>query len=441
MTMRPAAAPRSLLGRSVALSLLFAAFALSAVSAETPDARASDLLGVRASGANYRVLEKVAGDGRNRIWTVESTFGTFKVTGDALLEVRLRELDVLSKLEETSFGEKVVTSVSQSMLAPLIFGGELLTSPVETLKGTLSGIEQMFDRFSTSSETGSSPESFAGGLLGVDAARRKIAAEIDVDPHTDFAPLADRLSVLARGSAVGSMTVGAAMKIAVPGTLALSYSGVTASKSVKDALREKTAGQLLRDAREVLGSLGVPVELAERLTANGNYTPTDLYVVAAALQRLAAARTDMFVRAASGATTRSGAYLYRMQADMMAARAEKTPQPRAFMTAPGITLLRTGDDQVFAFVPADEFLWNKQNAKAADDVGKFVASHAPQAKRVVVLAGTPGERARQELTTRGWVIEQIGLHDLVVNTTQAAVKPATEPARSPEIPLPPKPRR
>jgi len=398
--------------------------------------KAQDILGERATGTNYRVLPEVGSNGRNRIWRLKTEYGDFTVTSDALLEVRLRELEVLAKLEETSFGEKAISSLGQSIAAPLVFGGELLTSPVETLKGTFGGIGQMFDRFSTSGEKGASNESFAGGMLGVDSARRRIAAELDVDPHTDFPPLAERLTHLANGSALGSMTVGAAMKLAVPGTMALSFSGITASKSVKDALREKTAGQLLRDAREKMKAQGVAPELAESLTSNRNFTPTDLYVIATALERLDAGNTDLFVYKAARAETRASAYLLRLQADMMASRSGRAARPIEFLAAPGITLIRTARKEVLAFVPADEFLWTKDNAKAAEDVHRYVAQNVPDAVKVVILAGAPGEQARFQLEQRGWAIEEIGLKG--TGTDAAADPPVDLPAAPP---LPPVPQR
>lgn len=409
----------------VAASTLWA----PSVRAEAPR-NAAEMLGARVEGSNYRVLPKVGGDGRNRIWTVETRYGTFSVTGDALLATRLGELDVLARLEETSFGESMAGSFGRSVAAPLILGGELLTSPVETLKGTFGGIGQMFDRMSAS-EKGSSKESFAGGIFGVDAARRRIASELDVDPHTDFKPLADRLTHLARGSALGSFSVSAAMKIAAPGTLAVSFSGITASRTVKDALREKTSGQLMRDARATLQSLGVSEDAVERLMKNPHYTPTDLFVTTAALQRLAARGTEVFVTAAAGAQTRSSAFLYRLQADMMAARAQSLAGPLDFLPAPGITLVKTGDGRIVAFVPADDFLWTDVNAKITDEVGRWLAKHEPNARRIAVFAGRPGEQARRELAARRWAVERIVLGGIVKDA------PAPRAAGTSGVPLPP----
>jgi hypothetical protein len=408
-----------------------ASFLLVSFAHAEKEPSARDLLGARVEGSNYRVLPKVSGDGRNRVWTVESRYGVFTVTGDALLVTRLGELDVLARLEETSFGASMFESLGRSVTAPLVFGGELVTKPVDTVKGTIGGIGQMFDRM-TASEKGSSKESLAGGLFGIDSARRRIAAELDVDPHTDFKPLADRLTHLAQGSALGSFSVGAAMKIAVPGTLAVSFSGITASKGVKDALREKTSGQLIRDARATLEALGVSEEAADRFIKNPHYTPTDLFVTTAALQRLSARGTDVFVEAASGARSRSSAFLYRLQADMMAARAKALKGPLDFLPAPGITLVKSGDGRIIAFVPADEFLWNEENAKAADEVGRWLAKHEPSATRIAVFAGPPGERARRELAARRWTIERIALGGVVQDRAATVSAPASS-----AVPLPP----
>ena len=72
------------------------------------------------------------------------------------------------------------------------------------------------------------------------------------------------------------------------GGAGIAISATSNIAQAKMTLRDKTAAQIIVEARTILTSLGVPEETANRLLENRNYTPADLLIMAQALARLGA---------------------------------------------------------------------------------------------------------------------------------------------------------
>ena len=83
-------------------------------------------------------------------------------------------------------------------------------------------------------------------LLGVSDTQRQLAVELDVDPYTDFPPLAQRLKEMAGAMAAGGLPVKAGLAL-VPGGVGIAVSSVATVNSAKDALRDKTAAQVIAE--------------------------------------------------------------------------------------------------------------------------------------------------------------------------------------------------
>ena len=414
-------------------------------------ASAKAIWGERAQGKTYRIAEDVEMDGVHRKYVLETSDGSFTIVSDALMAVRLHEYAVLEQLNEDSGLGHFVRSFGSSALAPLRFGGQLVTSPIETAKQSAEGIGNFFDSLSTSGENKDSERgSFLGGVLGTDAARRDLAAQALIDPYTDFPPLARRLQELAAARGVGGLSVRGAM-MAVPGGAALpsltatttrtvifSASSVGAAQGLQEALRTKTAGQIMRDCREKLTALAPDAEVVEALLNNKNYTPADLLVIAVALEQIGAKDAALFLRQSSGASDRTSAYLNRQQAEMYAGL-KRSFAFDGFVAKDGFVLMALKDRRHLLATPADQFFWttkNRQDMRALDAtlaVEKSAAKEPPTVKpMVLVITGDYSKMARGELAKLNWEPARMTLTAGLVSNPKPAAKPAkkeTPPAR------------
>jgi hypothetical protein len=208
--------------------------------------------------------------------------------------LRLHELNAVAALEKMSQSEAFGNAFGRAALGPIKFGADLITNPAGTVERSLNGIGNMFDRVGAGlANTRADRDSMMDSLLGVSDTQRELAVELDVDPYTDFPPLAQRLKEMAGAMASGGLPIRAGLSL-VPGGIGIAVSSVATVSDAKDTLRSKTAAQVIAETRAILLSLGVSEEATNRLVENRNYTPADLLIMALALKRLNAQNTAAF---------------------------------------------------------------------------------------------------------------------------------------------------
>ncbi len=397
--------------------------AKSAVTAyETPkNLTARDILGARAQGANYKIRQLVERNNYSRIYHVETSFGNFDVVGDGLLKVRLAELDVLNILNERTQAGSFIEAFGTAAISPFKFGGQLLISPLDTVKNSFQGVGNFFDSLEASGENDDPNRgSFVGGLVGVDTAKRELASDLDVDPYTDFKPLADRLKQLASAAGFGGLSVKGAMT-AIPGSTIMqsttmattrmavvTASSISTTAALKNALRNKTAGQILRDARTKLKTVGIEDEQIKLLFNNSAYTPSDIYVIAVALETIKARDSDLFIEHAIKAENRNEAYFERLRAEILASW--KPPSPiHSFVMVENAVLTLLKNDRLIAAYPIDEFYWTERNAQLAQAISANVKQIGAKGRPLFVVTGDISPKARTEIGKLGWDVARVAL--------------------------------
>ena len=447
-----------LLPASVAVlyGLLVASACAAGVVEAPATSSAKAIWGPRAQGKTWRIAEAVQNDGLYRKYVLETSAGKFAIVGDALMAMRLHEYAVYEQLSDDTGFEHFMGSFGSSAIAPLKFGGQLITSPVETVKQSANGISNFFDSLSSSSENKDSERgSFMGSVLGSDRARRDLAARAQVDPYTDFPPLAKRLQELAAARGVGSLSMSGAM-MALPGgaaipsltasttrTVVFSASSVGTAQAMQDALRTKTAGQIMRDCRVKLALLAPDSEHVDALLDNKNYTPLDLLIIATALEGVGAQDSDLFIAQSAQAQDRAAAYLYRQKAEMYAGLRRSFAFDR-FIVKDGFLLISLKDKRHLLATPADHFFWTQKNRDEFLALGSGLSSATPTPKgsapmkdKVLVITGDYSPMARTELAAGNWEPARMTL----IGGITASAKPASsaKPAAAPKAAAAPKP--
>jgi hypothetical protein len=422
---------------------LCAGTTLACATEQAAPVSAKAIWGDRVQGKGYKIQDKVETEGVYRLYVLETRVGSFSITSDALLALRLDEYAAFERLMDDSGFAQFVGSFGTSAIAPLKFGGQLLTSPIETAKKSASGIGNFFDQLSSSGEN-KDPErgSFMGGVLGTDSGRREVAAQVGVDPYTDFPPLMQRLQELAAARGIGGLSVSGAM-MAIPGGTALpsmtatgtrtvvyTASSVGRAQALQDDLRSKTAGQIMRDSRVKLSALAGP-KAVDAIMNNKIFTPSDILVIAMALEQIKARNTDAFLLRCAAVSDRTGAYLRRRQAEMYAGLHATLPIER-FVDASGYMAAQLKDKRALVAMPADHIYWTERNR---DDVARLRAALAklmpdiPQGKpgtpnKMMVISGDYSPMAKTELTKQMWETARITL-------TSDAPPPPSEPQQQP----------
>ncbi len=367
---------------------------------------AQKYLGAKVRGSNYTVKPTVRSDGVMRIFEVDTSYGKFTFDGVEFAKLRLHELEAAAAIEKMSQSEAFGQAFGRAALGPLKFGADLLTKPADTVERSVSGIGNMLDRVGAGlSNTRADRDNVVESLLGVSDTQRQLAVELDVDPYTDFPPLAERLKQMAGAMAGGGLPVRAGLAL-VPGGAGIAVSSVTSMDTAKDSLRSKSAAQVIAEAKSTLASLGIPSESIDRLVENRNYTPADLLIMARALKRLNAANTVIFVDKAAGAGSRNVAFYHRRRAQILAERSGELGGLVSFVSVGGQPVNTTRNGTIVAAFTFDDIVWTNIQQKTFAAATAQIRQIRPGSTPVLAATGTITPPAEAEIKKLGWKIDQ-----------------------------------
>jgi hypothetical protein len=393
---------------AVALSCLGAGSAFAPLAAfETPQERsAATYLGALTEGKNYHVAARVRSDGNMLIFIVDTKYGKFQVDGIELTKVFIQELRALDALENISQSDTFAKSLGQSATAPIRYGANLIVNPAGTVRDSLSGVANMFDRTTASlSDPNADRATTADSLLGVDDARRELAVGLGVDPYTNFPPLAQKLTDVASATAAGGLSIKAALAIIPGGAAVIAVSSVSTIQSVSDTLRDKTSAQIAQEVKATLLRLDVPPDTVARFVANRAYTPADLLLTSTALARLNADNTQAFIDRAAEANSRSVAFFERRRAELLSERDQELGGITDFINVGGFALNRTRAGNVVALFPCDDIAWTAITERAVTAITHDLPHDgAVVRKPILATNGAVSPMASREFQNRGWQV-------------------------------------
>lgn len=373
---------------------------------QPPDTPVSQVLGAQASGSNYSVADPVYSDGLMHNFTLQTNYGSFQVSGDAMMRDRLREMNALASLEAMSKSDVFLKSLGQSAKAPITFGKNLVNDPDATMKRAASGVSRMFDRVGTGIKNrNASRDTTMGSILGVAAAQRQIAVQLGVDPYTDFPPLAQALNDIATASAMGGLSI-KALTMAIPGGIGVAVGSSSAVENITTALAEKTSAEIVETVKARLAALRVPPDVADRLVQNRVYSPADLLVMAEMLAALNAEGTVIFVSRAADAATRDEAVFQRVRARLLAEQGAALGI-RAFVDVGGFPLNRLADGRILALFPFDEVAWTGSVGTTFEQAAR--AMPPDSGMPLLVVTGHLTDLARINIGKAGWTVQTVPL--------------------------------
>ena len=177
-------------------------------------------------GQHFEVRDQVGWKEGLHLFTVDSDFGPFEVWGEPMLRVRLREVEALYTLKQTSNAAVGTSAAAKQMGRSLVSLGKAFKHPVKTSKAIPGGVKRMFKSIKYDAKSLSSTgkavadERAQGGptegenseakkagvkigrsLAGVNSSYRKWAEKVGVNPYTGNIALHDELERVAKTEA------------------------------------------------------------------------------------------------------------------------------------------------------------------------------------------------------------------------------------------------
>ncbi len=361
-------------------------------------------------GNGWRIDPVVSNDGIYNTWGVSSQIGPFQVTGNERLIELLREIEATIRLQEISKGKEFAMGLADA-------GKEKWDSVVYVAKdpvGTVTKLPQGASRFlgrvgntmkhtvqgKLDIDTKAKPEDTMRNLLGMEKAKRLIAAELGVNPFSHNAALQRVLNEVAAVRAFGKLTVNVGSMVVVP---------VTAGwvMTVTNVASSLTKEQIASDPKELAAAnktralaMGITVASFEALNSNTHYDPWTLTAIWNSLTTLGPVKSTGFVDLAASATSDLDAFYFLRVAQIMANLQARGANIVELLPLPYTVACVQKDGSLLLPLWLDYAIWTPEAEAAAMEFQALKkARNAPRA--VVVTSGDFSPDAAKQIRQLG----------------------------------------
>jgi len=361
------------------------------------------------SGPNHRVEETVYNDGYQNTYKVGSRFGTFVAVSTAMLRKRISEINALVRMEQIEGTKEFTSSLKEAGTDTLVGFKNLVTQPVDTVKGAASGLAVAFRRAGDAiagAKRSDSEDSKIKDLIGFSKTKREYAFQLGVDAYTDNQKLQDRLNEISWAGYAGGITWAAAMS-AVPGGAGLAISISGAHKLLNEVFRTTPPVDLRRMNGEKLKAMDVYPDVADAFLNNSVYSPRDQSLLVNALEEMkGVGNRATFVRLAAATANPEVAFFRQRQAEMYAGYHKAIAPVETFIALGEFAAVRTVKNEVVFNVPLDHLVWTQDMAKLLTAADARVTQLTRPANKQLWVAGTVSPRAKKEIETLGWQVQE-----------------------------------
>ena len=350
---------------------------------ETAELRASQLLPADLlRGPHHEVEEAVESDGLVPVYRVRSEYGIFQARGEARLRERIAEIEAMAALRAARDSDAWSRAAERAGRAPAS-GGAAVAVP-----GLPVGVAPAGPP---------AAEAGAGRALDLEAARRRIAADLGVDPYTTNPALRRELESHAWVAVAGGLSSGLIGREAEPPAEAREE-----LPRVARLLRDWSTDDLVRLNRLELVAMGVDEPLREEFLTHPSYSPQTGTVLVDALSGLeGTGDRATFIEAAVAAASEDEAHEFRRMAELIRGYDERSGRIERITTVDGRVAAFAADGTLVVPVLADHALWTRRVADFAESMARASGRDPALARTRFLVSGRVSPRARSEIQGRG----------------------------------------
>jgi hypothetical protein len=337
-----------------------------------------------------------------------------------MLLMRLHEVGALAELDEVSKSEVFLKAAGTSVLNVGKGVASAVKDPGATAKGVGTGVKRFGTNLgrkakrtgdkavdsatsddekkaegqekSTTDKAAAAGTGMAYSVLGVNAAARKWAQKVGVDPYTTNPILKKALTDIGQIDKAG----GIAAKVVVPIPMV-----VSGTASVGNLVWAKDPEELLKINEQKFEELGVGADTVKALYLSKGFSLSLHTRFATNLQEVRVPGCGDYVATAAESDTEREALFFVESAEMLA-RFHKTAPVAAVLPDSRALVAKTKDGRVVVMLPVDWVRWTEAYEKALGEVEKRAKAELGATKLELRMTGTMSAVAKQEMATRGW---------------------------------------
>lgn len=361
------------------------------------------------AGPHHRVEERVYNDGFLNTYRIGSKFGTFIAVSTPMLRKRIGEINAMVRMEQIQNTKEFTASLKEAGTDTLVGFKNLVTKPVDTVKGAASGLAVAFRRAGDAiggAKRSDAEDSRVKDLIGFSKTKREYAHQLGVDAYTDNEKLQDRLNEISWAGYAGGITWAAAMS-AVPGGAGLAITISGTHKLLNEVFRTTPPVDLRRMNGEKLKAMDVHPEVADAFLNNSVYSPRYQTLLVNALEEMkGVGNRATFVRLAAASANKDIAFFRERQAEMYAGYHKAITPIETFIALGEFAAARTIKNEVVFNVPLDHLVWTQEMAKLLTAAHARVTQLTRPANKQLWVTGTVSARAKKEIESRGWQVNE-----------------------------------
>jgi hypothetical protein len=358
------------------------------------------------SGQHYRVDETVHNDGYMNSYTIKSDFGQFQASSTAFLRIRIHEIDAIAAMSAVRGTDEFGSAAAKAGTNVMAGAKNLVTNPVGTLEGAVTGVASLFQRAGESlsgGDGGGAEGSRWQNAIGFSKTKREIAQKFGVDVYSSNAVLQKELDDLAWAQYAGGMSLRLALA-AIPGGAGVALSMSSSTQTLNDIARQPPEG-LRRMNREKLQGMGVAADTIDLFLDNAAFSPTRQTLLVHALGQMSGvADRGLLVKSAIPTASEEQALFRQRMAQMYAGYHRGVRPIQRFLLAGGLTTALTADGALVLNLPLDYVVWTRNTARIARAVTEQARSAPGVTEKQLWITGELSPLTRRELERQGWKI-------------------------------------
>ena len=153
--------------------------------------------------------------------------------------------------------------------------------------------------------------------------------------------------------------------------------------------------------------MGVHPEIADTFLNNSVYSPRYQTLLVNALEEMkGVGNRATFVRLAAGSVNKDIAFFRERQAEMYAGYNKAVAPIETFLALGEFAAARTTKNEIVFNVPLDHLVWTEPMAKLLTAADARVTQSTRPANKQLWVTGTVSARAKKEIESRGWQVQE-----------------------------------
>lgn len=360
------------------------------------------------SGPGFRVDPLVRTDGYMNMYLLHSRYGDIRVVSTALLSTRIGEVLAMQAMDRMDASREFVSAVGDGGMSVLKGAADLVTKPVETVSGAVSGVGKMFTRAGESlfgSKASKYEDTGIQSVIGYSRVKREYALAFGVDPYSTNPLLAKHLERVTSAGYAGGLSA-TALKVMIPGGVGIAVSAVGGTHWLGEVDLAQPPTDLRRANRQKLETMGVDKGLAAEFIDNGEFTPTQQSLLVAALDTMkGVAGRDRFVRLALKTSDQDVALFRQRMAQSFAGYHRYVERLERLVALGEFVGARSVSGKLVLIFPLDSLYWTASIAKTAQAL-KRCAWELGMYQAEFWVSGQVSPMARAKIQSLGWVVRE-----------------------------------